>query len=153
MQFSLKTLFIAVTAFAFVCGIAFAPPQLIGFFVLVLTLLFAPPVLVAGGVYLREKLQAFCIGGASMSCLVVLSIFGSFSFYGVFNNLFGNVNEVDLIYTKIYLAILWVLIVISGFLGIGMRYLASRIHAPKVHGETTRKIDEPMSWGGIVDRP
>ena len=152
MQFSLKTLFIAVTAFAFVCGIAFAPPQLIGFVVLMLTLAFAPPVLISGAVYLRGKWQAFCIGGASMSCPVVLTIFGPFSFYGMFNNVFGSGNESEFIWAKIYMAFLWVLIVISGFLGIAMRYIAGRIYLRSAHRETMKKSDEPMSWGAVVDR-
>src|SRR4051812_15014281 len=108
MQFSLKSLFIGITSIAVLCGVAFAPPQFIGFVVLGLTLLFALPALISGSIYMRGKWQAFCIGGASMT-LIVLSTFRSMSLaYGnPFYELSGD--DEQLIIAKLYLAILWIL--------------------------------------------
>ena len=138
-RFSMRTMMWTVTAAAVVCAVFFALPVVISMFILTGILLLLPPILIAGIVYGRGYGRAFCIGvvctGGAMPIIMlyagiaIMQIFGEISTFGADESLA----------VKIYFAVGYAFMAISGFLAVATRWVCVRANAkpePKVETPT-----------------
>ena len=134
MQFSLKTLFWFVSFSSVVCAVFLALPSWLGVLVLLFSLVILPTLVVSGIVYGRNYFRAFAIGVAP-TLLPVVGLLMLFPLYG--GLLVDGYGEDDSYVTiKIFFAVYFIAVFISGLTGMWVRWLALRL-------ATSRKQEEP----------
>jgi len=117
LQYNLRALFAATIIVAVVTWVLFVLPGEIGGIVMLITFMVAGSALVAGTVYFRGYSQAFCIGCLSSYALVLVALFSGPWRFGSLN---GDIEF------KIALSLCMVIVLVSGAVAMGMRYLALR---------------------------
>lgn len=127
MQFTLKTLFVALSVAAVLCCAFFALPGWLSLIVLGTLFSLIPPALIAGIVYGRGYGRAFSIGGISAGgCLPFIYLYYSFAFSMSFITGFDDLDDESVLGIKFSFAAILVLVCLGGLAAVSVRWLSLR---------------------------
>lgn len=124
LQYNLRTLLLAMFAFAIATWVVFVLPGLLGLFILTLISLIVPGLIVAGIVYCRGTVRAFCVGaapGSGLMTFVWIWTVPSVTFPYIEPS---NLSDSDIDTLKLNLVAMMVVAFVSGLGGMLIRYLA-----------------------------
>ena len=151
MQFTLKTLMAAVLVTALLCGVFFALPGWLSVLVLLFFWAMAPPALITGIVYGRGYGRAFSIGCVSTGgCVPLIWIYGSMIAVSLLGEGSIDLDDETTATAKIAFGVLFVLVGLSGLIGMAVRWLSLRM-APQEQSVATAPYSVLQSRVTVVD--
>jgi len=128
VRFTLKTLFVAVSAAALICCVFFALPGWLAVAILAFLWFLAPPVLIAGIVYGRGYARAFFIGCVSAGgCLPMVYLYVFAAIWAEWD-WFDRADNETALTAKIAVAVFSFLVSLSGLAAMSVRWLFLRLY-------------------------